>query len=63
MVESLFSKVKGKVTAFCSYVENSIMFISIFPTVALLEILRNLLFKSGVAGLQSASCNTTKMNS
>ena len=53
VVESLFSKVICKISAFYNYVENSITSAGMFQKVALLEISRNSLL-TGVANLESS---------
>ena len=59
LVESLFSKVTGEISAFCNSVENSIICIGIIEKVALLVISINSLL-TGAVGFQSTSCNATK---
>ena len=57
VMESIFSKVTGKISSFYNSLENSITFIGMLRKAALLEILRNSL-STRVAGLQSTGCNT-----
>ena len=58
VVESLFSKVIGAISAFYNFCENSITCNGMFQKVALLKISRNSLL-TGVVGLKVTGCNTT----
>ena len=59
LMESVFSKVTGKISTFHDSVVNCITFSGMFRNVALLEISRNSLL-GGVAVLQSTSCYASK---
>ena len=59
VVKSLFGKVTEEIPEFCNSVGNSFTCIGILLKVAPQEILRNFLL-TGVVGLQSTGCNTTK---
>ena len=59
MMETLFSKVTGEISAFCNFAEISSMCIDMFRKEAFLEISRSPLL-TAVAGLQSTVYNATK---
>ena len=58
-MESIFNKVSGKISAFCNFIENSVMGIGIFRKVVLLKISRNFLLIRAV-DLHSTGRNATK---
>ena len=59
MIETLFSKVTGQISAFCNFAEISNTCIAMFRKVAFLEISKSPLL-TVVAGLQSTVYNATK---